>query len=114
MSTITIKNTVTGKIIATGKLGSDVQNFEGNYYFKRDLVDLSEAEAEEKAYTCPIKRASCDYYFFKDQNRKNFSREACWIYGSIPNELYKSIEGWVGFYTKPSQNGLEVSISENE
>ena len=41
MSTITIKNTVTGKIIATGKLGSDVQNFEGNYYFKSDLVDLN-------------------------------------------------------------------------
>jgi uncharacterized protein (DUF427 family) len=112
MSTIIIKTKDSGKVIAKGQLGTDIQSLEGNYYFKRDLVDLEGVSIEEKAYTCPIKKATCDYYFFKDQNGQNFPREACWIYDSIPNELFKSIEGWVGFYTRPPQNGLEVEIVE--
>ena len=89
MTTIIIKNKASGNTIAKGQLGQDVQLLEGSYYFKKDLVDLEGASIQENAYTCPIKRATCDYYFFKNESGKNFQREACWIYDSIPNELFK-------------------------
>lgn len=110
MTQIIIKIKGSEKVIAKGQLGTDIQSLEGNYYIKRELVDLKSANIQEKAYTCPIKKASCDYYFFKDESGQNFPREGCWIYDSIPNELFKSIEGWVGFYTRPPQNGLEAEI----
>lgn len=111
MSKITIKNLNTGVIIAQGELGENVISMEGNYYFERSLVDLKNTTMKPKAYFCPIKQSSCDYYFLVDGNGLTNNREMAWIYPEISNTLFKRIAGMVGFYSRDVGNGISANIS---
>jgi uncharacterized protein (DUF427 family) len=112
MTKITIKNNSTDQIIAQGVVGQDVVALEGNYYFNRDKADISDTLEESDAYTCPIKKSTCDYYFLKDEDGEKLNRELCWIYERITNSLFKAIEGKVGFYGHNTDNGANVTIEE--
>ena len=110
MTKITIKNNLTDQIIAQGILGQDELQLEGNYYFSRENVDLNDTVELSDAYTCPIKKSTCDYYYLKDEKGEQMSRELCWIYERITNSLFKDIESKVGFYARDVGNGVAIVV----
>lgn len=99
--------TNSAQTVASGILGKEIIELEGYYYFSLDKVSLDNMVKQDKAYTCPIKQSTCDYYFIKDEMGNKVGREVAWIYPVITNSLFKSIEGKVGFYPRSSE-GLKM------
>lgn len=93
MSTITIKSKLDGSVIATS---NKVINLEGNYYFDKSEVNFGLLTKKEAMYTCPIKRATCDYYYLT----YDVEHEIGWCYETIPSSLFEHIAGKVGFYAR--------------
>jgi uncharacterized protein (DUF427 family) len=82
---------------------------EGNYYFVKESVKLDQMLKQESAYTCPIKKSTCDYYFVKNETGGKADRESAWIYEDVTNTLFKSIQRKVGFYAR-STNQVDLEI----
>jgi uncharacterized protein (DUF427 family) len=112
MTKLTILNNNNNNIIAQGILGTEVLEVEGYYYFPRSQVNLENTAKVEKAYFCPIKKSSCDYYYLKDENGNIMPREMCWIYEAVENTLFKQITGLVGFYARDMGNGVSLKTSK--
>lgn len=113
MTKISIINQANQEIIASGTLGENILNLEGNYYFKPELVDFSNTVMEDEAYFCPVKRSGCDYFYLISADGTKSEREMCWIYDEISNSLFKQIAGLVGFYSKNvAKNGVSIVLEE--
>ncbi len=110
MKNIIISNK-SGNIIADGTIGENVVEIEGNYYFDKDAVKLDQLLKQDSAYTCPIKKSTCDYYFVKNESGGKASRESAWIYEEINNTIYNAIQGKVGFYARTT-NEVDFEILE--
>jgi uncharacterized protein (DUF427 family) len=106
-----IISTKSGNIIAEGVIGENVMELEGNYYFDKESVKLDQMLKQEAAYTCPIKKSSCDYYFVKNETGGKEERESAWIYEDVTNTLFKGIQGKVGFYSRTT-NEVDLEILE--
>jgi uncharacterized protein (DUF427 family) len=106
-----IISTKSGNIIAEGIVGENVLELEGNYYFDKAAVKLDQMLKQEAAYTCPIKKSTCDYYFVKNETGGKADRESAWIYEDVTNTLFKGIQGKVGFYSR-STNEVDLEILE--
>jgi uncharacterized protein (DUF427 family) len=104
MSNTTIKSTLDGTIIASS---DKAISFEGYIYFDKSEVNMDILTKKTAMYTCPIKRATCDYYYLES----NPDQEIGWCYETIPSSLYGHIAGKIGFY-KGVKGLTEVSIEE--
>jgi uncharacterized protein (DUF427 family) len=102
----------TGEILADGILGEQVTVVEGNYYFDRECVMLDMFVSKKNAYTCPIKKSSCDYYYIPDKNGRVQGKEVCWIYETIENPLFAGIVGKVGMYKRSSHDIVVQELDE--
>jgi uncharacterized protein (DUF427 family) len=103
MSTIIINIKTTGKKIAIGELGKDVVKYENNYYFDKECVNLDNLDTKPKRYTCPLKRATCDYYYLQNSSS---TQEIGWCYESIANKNLLYLAGKIGFYGR----GKDIEI----
>jgi len=111
MTQVTITNKQNNEIITEGILGQDIEIVEGYYYFDPSKVDLSGLTIKKAAYFCPVKNSKCDYYFVSDATGNPVGREIAWVYPEISNNLFSSIAGKIGFYSKSSE---QVQFSTNE
>jgi uncharacterized protein (DUF427 family) len=101
---IIIKSKFDGSVIATS---DKVTNLEGNYYFDKSEVNFDLLTKKDSMYTCPIKRATYDYYYLN----LDTDREIGWCYKTIPSSLFENIAGKIGFYAR--ENDLtEIVINE--
>jgi uncharacterized protein (DUF427 family) len=104
--TIIIKSKLDDAIIAKS---DKAISLEGNYYFDKSEVNFELLTKKEAMYTCPIKRATCDYYYLTD----DVEHEIGWCYETVPNSLFEHITGKVGFYAR--ENDLtEVLVTETK
>ena len=91
--TIIIKSKLDGSVIATS---NKAVHLEGNYYFDKSEVNFDLLTKKEAMYTCPIKRATCDYYYLNH----DAEHEIGWCYETIDSSLFEHIAGKVGFYVR--------------
>jgi uncharacterized protein (DUF427 family) len=99
MTNIAIQTKAGQKIVA-GVVGENIILLEGYYYFNKEDVNFDLLTMKNDMYTCPIKNSTCDYYYLKNKNNQPLINEIAWAYNHINNNLYKSIEGKIGFYAK--------------
>ena len=102
--TVTIKSKLDGSIIATSDHSAHI---EGNYYFDKSEVNFDLLTKKDDMYTCPIKRATCNYYYLAS----DLNREIGWCYEKIASSLFENIAGKVGFYAR--ENNLTKVIVQN-
>ena len=104
--------TPAGQILAKGEIGAEVVKAEGNYYFDKSIVnfELLKINPLEK-YTCPVKRATCDYYDLLDPTSNDIEiTEIGWIYEVIENPAFESIVGKIAFF---QSKGLIIETEDN-
>jgi uncharacterized protein (DUF427 family) len=101
-----IKSIKDGTVIASS---INATSFEGYVYFNKSEVNLDLLTKKDSMYTCPIKKASCDYYYLESSP----NQEICWCYESIPSKSYEPIEGKIGFY-KGVKGLTEFEIIEED
>jgi uncharacterized protein (DUF427 family) len=102
--TTTIKSLFDGSILASS---TKAIHLEGYTYFDKSEVNLDLLTKKDDMYTCPIKRATCDYYYLpQDPNQ-----EICWCYETIPSSLFEHVAGKIGFYGN-IKDLTQIEISE--
>ncbi|RMF80265.1 MAG: DUF427 domain-containing protein [Chloroflexi bacterium] len=93
---LTIKERISGEVIASGEPDETVQVFEGNWYFSPDVVDMKYLKVTERTYTCPYK-GTC--YWVDLEAPGNTARNVGWIYEN-PLPGYEFIKDKVAFYAR--------------
>lgn len=94
---ITIKaKTADEAIIAQADQNQGVIELEGNWYFDRDRVNMSNLVITDRTYVCPYKGTCYWLDFVSDEvNAKNIG----WVYEE-PMTGYESIKGRIAFYAR--------------
>jgi uncharacterized protein (DUF427 family) len=97
---LTIKERTTGNVIASGAENENVRVFEGNWYFKPELVNMDYLRVTERTYTCPYK-GIC-YWIDIETPDGQHAQNVGWVYRQ-PKPGYEFIKGEIGFYARPTQ-----------
>jgi uncharacterized protein (DUF427 family) len=98
-----IKERATGEIIASGNENDAVRVFEGNWYFKSEVVNMDHLRVTERTYTCPYK-GIC-YWIDIEAPDGVRVQNIGWVYRQ-PKPGYEFIKDEIGFYARPTQGTL--------
>lgn len=91
---LTVKDRVTGTIIASGVQGETAHIIEGNYYFEPNAVNLAHLSISERTYNCPYK-GICHWVDLTTAQTR--AQNIGWVYYD-PRPDYEHIKGLIGFY----------------
>jgi len=96
------------EVIASGVRGENVLDFEGNWYFAPDAVNMEHLKVTERIYTCPYKGVC----FWIDLETPNgVMTNVAWVYRK-PKPGYEFIKDQIGFYARNTQAVLAVEQAE--
>lgn len=93
---ITIKERVSGTVLAEGEPGSGAINYEGNLYFDPAAVDLKALRVTSRTYTCPMK-GTCHWVDFVAPDGRTVP-DVAWVYAET-RPGHEAIRGRYGFYS---------------
>lgn len=96
--TLTLKERKSEALIASGEPDKTVQEFEGNWYFSPDVVDMSHLKVTERTYQCSYK-GTC--YWIDLEAPGATARNVGWVYRE-PMKGYEFIKDQIGFYARTS------------
>ncbi|MDL1902400.1 DUF427 domain-containing protein [Anaerolineae bacterium CFX9] len=85
-------------VIAEGEKNQDLQEFEGNLYFKPEAVQLDKLRITERTYTCPYK-GTCFWIDLETEHGR--AQNIGWVYRT-PKPGYEFIRDQIGFYRSTS------------
>ena len=109
--TLAIKKKSDGAIIAQGsEQQKTAHEFEGNWYFAPDAVDMQYLTVTNRTYTCPYK-GTC--YWLDMQTPEGRVVNAAWVYDN-PKPGYEFIKDQIGFYVRNTEVSLAVSENNQE
>ena len=104
----TIKKQSGGEIIASGISDATVQEFEGNWYFKPEVVNMHYFRVTDRTYTCPYKGIA----FWIDLEAPGARmRSIGWVYQN-PKPGYEFIKDQIGFYRR--NTAATIAIQESD
>jgi uncharacterized protein (DUF427 family) len=92
-----VRERSTGQIIAQGDENKNVREFEGNWYFAPDVVDMTHLKVTERTYTCPYKGVC--YWIDVETADGHVARNVGWVYQQ-PKPGYEFIKDQIGFYAR--------------
>lgn len=92
-----VKERVSSEVIAAGAENENVRVFEGNWYFKPDVVDMTHLRLTERTYTCPYK-GIC-YWIDVESPDGTRAQNVAWVYNQ-PKPGYEFIKDQIGFYAR--------------
>jgi uncharacterized protein (DUF427 family) len=107
--TLTIKERTTGEIIATGKENESAREFEGNWYFNPNVVNMDTLRVTERTYTCPYKGVC--YWIDMETADGERATNVGWVYRN-PKPGYEFIKDEIGFYARPTQLTVVERIND--
>jgi uncharacterized protein (DUF427 family) len=92
----TIKKRTDSEVIASGVADDTAQDFEGNWYFAPEAVNMQYLKVTNRTYTCPYK-GTCFWIDFEapDVHATNIA----WVYQN-PKPGYEFIKDQIGFYVR--------------
>lgn len=95
--TLIIKERPTGAIIASGDENRTVREFEGNWYFAPETVNMDHLTITTRTYNCPYK-GTC--YWIDLETPDGFrAQNIAWVYQQ-PKPGYEFIQNQIGFYAR--------------
>lgn len=95
---LTLKERKTEALIASGEPDETVQEFEGNWYFSPDVVDMNHLKVTERTYQCSYK-GTCYWIDLEAPGVK--AANVGWVYRD-PMHGYEFIKDQIGFYARTS------------
>jgi uncharacterized protein (DUF427 family) len=98
-----IKERSTGRVIASGEENESVRVFEGNWYYKPEVVDMTYLRLTDRIYTCPYK-GQCFWIDVETPDGQR-TQNVAWVYRQ-PKQGYEFITDQIGFYARPTQATL--------
>ena len=107
--TLVIKDRATGAIIASGRENDTALEFEGNWYFAPDAVNMDYLRITDRTYICPYK-GMC--YWIDVLSGGQHTRNVAWVYQN-PKPGYEFIKDRIGFYAR-STSGTTAERARDE
>lgn len=104
----TVKSRASDEIIASGHFGHDVRDFEGNWYFTPETVNMRHLKVTDRIYTCPYKGVC---YWIDLETKDGTVTNVAWVYRN-PKPGYEFIKDQIGFYARNTQALLAVTEVE--
>jgi uncharacterized protein (DUF427 family) len=98
-----VKERFTGEIIASGVENETVRVFEGNWYFKPEVVNMDHLRVTERIYTCPYKGVC--YWIDLETPSGERTQNIGWVYRQ-PKPGYEFIKDQIGLYARSTQGTL--------
>jgi len=92
----TVKERITGDIIASAVEDEGVKHFEGNWYYTAENVNMAHLRVTERIYTCPYK-GRC-YWIDLDSPSEKIQNVGWTYYDVKPG--YEWIQGQMAFYSR--------------
>ncbi len=93
--------------------GSDAQNtvldFEGNWYFSPDVVDMTHLTITERTYNCPYK-GICFWIDLDSPERK--AKNIAWVYVN-PVVGYEHIRNRIAFYSRETAGTVAAVVAHD-
>ena len=103
---ITIKDSVTGDVLAAAVYPDSVMLFEGTWYFDRKDVDMTHLVVSERTYICPYKGVC--YWIDLEAPHQQVSEVAFTYFEIKPG--YEFIQDKIGFYAGRRQATVEEAV----
>jgi len=94
------------QVVASGVENDTVQEFEGNWYFNPEAVDMAHLHITERVYTCPYK-GRC--YWIDLESPDGRAQNVAWTYFDV-KPGYEFIKGKIAFYARNTAG----TVSERE
>jgi len=95
--TLIVKERQSGAVIASGDENQTAREFEGNWYFTPEAVNMSWLTVTERTYICPYK-GTC--FWIDLETPSGFgAQNVAWVYRQ-PKPGYEFIQDQIGFYTR--------------
>ena len=91
---ITIKDSRTNQILASGEEADQVCLFEGAWYFEPDVVDMTHLAVSERTYICPYK-GTC--YWIDLDAPEHQAQNVAFVYFQV-DPGYEFVKDKIGFY----------------
>ena len=91
---VTIKNRLTGEMLASAKKAEGVRMFEGAWYFDPETVDMTHLVVSERTYTCPYK-GIC--YWIDLETPEHKAADVAFVYFKV-SPGYEFVKDQIGFY----------------
>ena len=107
--TLTLKERKSSTILATGEEDQSVREFEGNWYFKPEAVNMQHLKVTERTYTCPYKGVC--YWIDLETPDGTKAQNVAWVYRN-PKPTYEFITDQIAFYTRPTEGTISEKTSE--
>jgi uncharacterized protein (DUF427 family) len=104
----TIKKRKDESVVASGVPNETVQDFEGNWYFAPDSVDMQSLKVTDRTYTCPYKGVC--YWIDLELSDARVTNIG-WVYRN-PKPGYEFIKDQIGFYTRNTEATVAAKESE--
>ncbi len=104
----TIKKRSDSEIIASGMSDDTVQDFEGNWYFAPEAVNMQYLKVTNRTYTCPYK-GIC--FWIDLETPDGHAMNIAWIYQN-PKPGFEFIKDQIGFYAR--NTSATVAVQETD
>ena len=101
---LSIQRKTNGEAIASGTEGETAQEFEGNWYFAPEAVDMTHLKVTSRIYTCAYK-GTC--FWIDLETPEGTVTNAAWVYQN-PKPGYEFIKDQIGFYDRDTALSLAV------
>lgn len=106
---LTIKKKSDVEVIASGELADKTaMDFEGNWYFAPEAVDMKYLKITNRTYTCAYK-GTC--FWIDIEAPEGRVTNAAWVYQN-PKPGYEFIKDHIGFYVRNTT--LTVAVDDQE
>ncbi|MBA3868586.1 MAG: DUF427 domain-containing protein [Anaerolineae bacterium] len=104
-----IKERTNGEIIADAQDHQNVRAFEGNWYFKPEVVNMQHLKVTDRTYTCPYKGVC--YWIDLESADGSKTQNVAWVYRE-PKPTYEFIKDQIAFYTRPTSGTISETTNE--
>lgn len=94
---LTVRERQSSQVIAEGVKDQTAREFEGNWYFKPQVVKMDYLIVTDRTYTCPYK-GTCFWIDVKAPDG-TVTRNVGWVYRN-PKPGYEFIQDEIGFYAR--------------
>jgi uncharacterized protein (DUF427 family) len=107
---LTVKERVSGRIIAQAAEPDGVRVFEGNWYFAPEAVNMEHLKITERTYTCPYKGVC---FWIDLQTDAGNSTNVGWVYRD-PKPGYEFIRDHIGMYARDTAGTTSSRSTETD
>lgn len=95
MTSLLIKDATRQEVLAEGEQHNGAFEFEGNFYFAPDKVQMGHLQVTERTYTCPYKGV-CYWIDLQGADGQTIQNVA-WVYNN-PKKGFERIKDHIAFY----------------